>query len=41
MGKTMAVSFQTTERNQYLYDVSTGTVLPDNGILGNAMGDDI
>lgn len=37
MGKTMAVSFQTTERNQYLYDVSTGTVLPDNGILGNAI----
>ena len=37
MGKTLTVAFQTLEKNQYLYDVNTGTVISDNGILGGAM----
>lgn len=33
----MTVEFETIEHNKYLYDVNTGTVLPDNGIIGDAM----
>ncbi|MBQ3941104.1 MAG: radical SAM protein [Oscillospiraceae bacterium] len=37
MEHTLTVGFQTLERNRYLYDVNTGTVMPDNGILGSAL----